>query len=40
MNLQGFSKDKNSFLKIKYVYTIALTLCGLLVGSKGLKASC
>jgi hypothetical protein len=37
--LQGFPKDKNSFLKIKYVYTIALTLGCLLAGSKGLKAS-
>jgi hypothetical protein len=38
MNLLGFFKDKNSFLKIKYAYTIAHTIGCLLAGSKGLKA--
>jgi hypothetical protein len=40
MDLLGLSKDKNSFLKIKYVYTIALTLGCLLADSKGLIARC
>jgi hypothetical protein len=38
-DLLGFFRSQNSFLEIKYAYTIALTLGCLLAGSKGLKAS-